>query len=224
VDVPLQRYGADTTRLYEMFMGPLESTKPWSMQGVEGISRFLNRAWRMIIDEASETMQLNPRVTSKDAISTEEQLRTLHKTIQVVTRDMESLSFNTAISRLMEFVNYFTGQETRPFVCMEAFVLLLSPMAPHISEELWQALGHSDSLAFAPWPEFDSKYVQESTIEMPVQIKGKVRGRIIVPIEATEDEIKKAALDDSRVKKYLEGSSIQKVIVIPKKLINIVTG
>jgi leucyl-tRNA synthetase len=224
VDVPLQRYGADTTRLYEMFMGPLESTKPWSMQGVEGISRFLNRAWRMIVDEPADSMQLSPKLALGDAIPTEDQYRVLHKTIQAVTRDMESLSFNTAISRLMEFVNYFTGQDARPLACMEAFVLLLSPMAPHISEELWQALGHPDSLAYAPWPTFDSKYVQESVIEMPVQIKGKVRGRITVAVDAAEDEIKKAALDDSRVKKYLEGSSIQKVIVIPKKLINIVTG
>jgi leucyl-tRNA synthetase len=221
VDVPLQRYGADTTRLYEMFMGPLESTKPWSMQGVEGISRFLNRAWRMIVDEPVDSMQLSPKLSTNEAIPTEEQFRVLHKTIQSVTRDMENLSFNTAISRLMEFVNYFTGQDKRPRVCMEAFVLLLSP---HISEELWQALGHPDSLVYAPWPAFDSKYVRESTVEMPVQIKGKVRGRITVPVDAAEHEIKQAALDDSRVKKYLEGSSIQKVIVIPKKLINIVTG
>jgi leucyl-tRNA synthetase len=224
VDVPLQRYGADTTRLYEMFMGPLESTKPWSMQGVEGISRFLNRAWRMIVDEPADSMQLSPKLSLGNAIPTEEQHRMLHKTIQSVTQDMEGLSFNTAISRLMEFVNFFTGQNERPFICMEAFVLLLSPMAPHISEELWRALGHSESLAYAPWPAFDPKYVRESTIEMPVQIKGKVRGRITVTVDAAEDEIKKAALDDSRVQKYLEGSSIKKVIVIPKKLINIVTG
>jgi leucyl-tRNA synthetase len=224
VDAPLQRYGADTTRLYEMFMGPLESTKPWSMQGVEGISRFLNRAWRMIIDESADLMQLNPKVASHESTPSEEQFRVLHKTIQSVTRDMENLSFNTAISRLMEFVNYFTGQETRPFLCMEAFALLLSPMAPHIGEELWSALGHSTSLAHAPWPVFDSKYVEETTIEMPVQIKGKVRGRITVPVDFAEEEVKKAALADPRVKRYLGGSSIRKVIVVPKKLINIVTG
>jgi leucyl-tRNA synthetase len=224
VDVPLQRYGADNTRLYEMFMGPLEATKPWSMQGVEGISRFLNRSWRMIVDESTDSIQINPKLTSGDTTPTEEQLRVLHKTIQSVTQDMESLSFNTATSRLMEFVNFFTGQDTRPLACMEAFVRLLSPMAPHISEELWQALGHSDSLAYAPWPSFDPQYVQESSIELPVQINGKVRGRVIVQADATEDQIKKAALDDSRVQKCLEGSSIRKVIVIPKKLVNIVAG
>lgn len=223
VDVPIQRYGADTTRLYEMFMGPLETTKPWSMQGVEGISRFLNRAWRMIIDEAAESMQLSPRI-SKDAEPSQEQSRVLHKTIQSVTQDMESLSFNTAISRLMEFVNYFTGQDVRPQSCMEPFVLMLAPMAPHIAEELWQALGHPESLSYAPWPVFDPKFVQESVLEMPVQINGKVRGRITVPVDATNPEMERAALSDARVQKYLEGASVRKVIIVPRKLINIVAG
>jgi leucyl-tRNA synthetase len=224
VDVPIQRYGADTTRLYEMFMGPLETTKPWSMQGVEGISRFLNRSWRMIIDESSEAMQLSPKVTGEDAAPNQEQLRMLHKTIQSVTQDMESLSFNTAISRLMEFVNFFTGQEQRPFACMEAFVLLLSPMAPHIAEELWQALGHANSLAYEPWPAFNSQYVQESVVEVPIQINGKVRGHIAVPVDAGNEEMKQAALADPKIKRHLEGSSIRKVVIVPKKLINIVAG
>jgi leucyl-tRNA synthetase len=224
VDVPVQKYGADTTRLYEMFIGPLEATKPWSMQGVEGISRFLNRSWRMIIDESADSMRLSPKVTSKDVSPNQDQLRVLHKTIRAVTQDMETLSFNTAISRLMEFVNYFTGQDERPLVCMEDFVLLLSPMAPHICEELWQALGHSESLAYASWPAFDLRYVQESEIEMPIQINGKVRGRITIPTDAGNAEIEKIALDDYRVKKYLEGCTVRKVIIVPKKLINIVVG
>jgi leucyl-tRNA synthetase len=224
VDVPIQRYGSDTTRLYEMFMGPLETTKPWSMQGVEGISRFLNRSWRMIVDESADRMQLNPKVTSNDIAPSEEQMRVLHKTIQQVTQGMESLSFNTAISRLMEFVNFFTGQDARPRTCMESFVLMLSPMAPHIAEELWQVLGHSDSIAYAPWPGFDPKYVAESTIEMPVQINGRVRGRITVAADATNEEMEQAALADSRVMKYLEGNKIRKVIIVPKKLINIVAA
>jgi leucyl-tRNA synthetase len=224
VDVPIQRYGSDTTRLYEMFMGPLETTKPWSMQGVEGISRFLNRSWRMIVDESSDQMQINPKVASTDVAPSEDQLRVLHKTIQSVTQGMESLSFNTAISRLMEFVNFFTGQDIRPHSCMESFVLMLSPMAPHIAEELWQVLGHSESLAYAPWPGFDPKYVEESTIEMPVQINGRVRGRITVAANATNEEMELAALADPKVIKYLEGSAIRKTIVVPKKLINIVAS
>ncbi len=224
VDVPVQRYGADTTRLYEMFMGPLETTKPWSMQGVEGISRFLNRAWRMIIDESADTMKLSSRVSSGDILRDERQLRVLHKTIQSVTQDMESLSFNTAISRLMEFVNYFTAQEVRPRICMESFVLLLAPMAPHISEELWQALGHAESAAYAPWPVFDSRHTREATIDIPVQINGRVRGRIVVPAGAAEDEIKQAALSDIKIKKHLEGRALRKVILVPGKLVSIVAG
>ena len=224
VDVPIQRYGADTTRLYEMFMGPLEGTKPWSMQGVEGISRFLNRAWRMIVDESADNMQISPKVAEKDVTPNEEQLRVLHKTIRSVTQDMESLSFNTAISRLMEFVNYFTGQDVRPLHCMDCFVLMLAPMAPHISEELWQCLGHSESLAYAPWPKFDPKHVEESTVELPVQINGKVRGRITIAVDAVNSEVERIALADSKVKKYLEGKTVRKVIIVPGKLVNIVAG
>jgi leucyl-tRNA synthetase len=224
VDVPIQRYGSDTTRLYEMFMGPLETTKPWSMQGVEGISRFLSRSWRMIVDESADCMQLSPKVAPKDIEPSEDQLRVLHKTIQLVTQGMESLSFNTAISRLMEFVNFFTSQNSRPHSCMESFVLMLSPMAPHIAEELWQVLGHSESIAYAPWPGFNPKYVEESAIEMPVQINGRIRGRITVGADATAKEMEQAALADPKVVKYLEGISIRKVIVVPKKLINIVAA
>ncbi len=222
VDVPVQKYGADTTRLYEMFMGPLETTKPWSMQGVEGISRFLNRAWRMIVDESAEEMQLSSKIAPSETAPSEEQLRVLHKTIQAVTQDMENLSFNTAISRLMEFVNFFTAQESRPHACMEDFVRMLAPMAPHICEELWQALGHSDSLICEPWPVFDSRHVQESTIEIPIQINGKIRGRITASVNATNSELEQAALADPRVIKSLEGNSVRKVIIVPKKLINIV--
>jgi len=224
VDVPVQQYGADTTRLYEMFIGPLESTKPWNMQGVEGISRFLNRAWRMIVDESSETLKLDSAIAQDTVSPNEEQLRVLHKTIDSVTRDMENLSFNTAISRLMEFVNYFTGQDIRPHTCMETFVLMLAPMAPHISEELWQVLGHSESLAYAPWPVLDPKYTQESTIEIPVQINGKVRGRITAAADTSEEDLEHAALSDPKVRKHLEGKSVRKIIVIPKKMINIVAS
>jgi leucyl-tRNA synthetase len=224
IDVPVQKYGADTTRLYEMFMGPLESTKPWSMQGVEGISRFLNRAWRMIVEDSANTLQLSSKIASKEVPPNEEQLRVLHKTIRSVTQDMENLSFNTAISRLMEFVNYFTGQEDRPYACMESFVLLLSPMAPHICEELWQILGHLGSLAYASWPVFDERYVQENTIEIPIQINGKIRARITASVSATGKELEQAALADPRVKKYLEGGTVRKIIVVPGKLINIVAS
>jgi leucyl-tRNA synthetase len=222
VDVPVGQYGADTTRLYEMFIGPLESTKPWSMQGVEGIHRFLNRAWRMIVDESSDRLSLNPAVVGSDAPAVEAHMRVLHRTIDAVSRDMENLSFNTAISRLMEFVNYFTAQETRPLFCMEQFVLMLSPMAPHISEELWQVLGHKESVAYIPWPQLDSRYLQESSIQIPVQINGKVRGKITVPADADPKALEQTAFSDPKVKKHLEGHVVRKTIIIPKKMINIV--
>ena len=223
VDVPIQRYGSDTTRLYEMFLGPLESTKPWSMQGVEGVSRFLNRSWRMIVDEESDALRLNERVRPGAAPDREE-LRVLHKTIQAVTQDMESLSFNTAISRLMEFVNFFTGRKERPLECMESFVLMLAPMAPHIAEEMWRALGHEQSLAYAPWPSFEPKYTEESVVDVPVQVNGKVRGRIQVDAQATREQMEQAALGDPRIRKHLEGTTVRKVIAIPGKLVNIVAG
>jgi leucyl-tRNA synthetase len=220
VDVPLEQYGADTTRLYEMFMGPLETTKPWSMQGVEGISRFLNRAWRMIVDEEAAEPRLNARVT--DAEPTLEQLRVLHATIEAVTTDMEGLRFNTAISRLMEFVNAFTAAETRPLACMEPFVLMLAPLAPHLGEELWEALGHSESLAHAPWPVHEERYTRADSIELPVQVNGKVRGRLVAAPDAGREELERAALAEPRVRKHLEGRSVAKVIVVPRKLVNIV--
>jgi leucyl-tRNA synthetase len=227
VDVPLQQYGADTTRLYEMFMGPLETTKPWSMQGVEGISRFLNRAWRLIVDNNAATLQINSKVSQSTDLKTQatiEQLRVTHKTIQSVTRDLEDLHFNTAISRLMEFVNFFTSQEIRPFASMRALVLMLAPLAPHIAEELWQALGETESLSYARWPEFDEKFTQEDTIELPIQINGRLRGLLIASISASREELERAALADPKVQKFLEGKTARKIIVVPNRLVNIVAG
>jgi leucyl-tRNA synthetase len=227
VDVPLQQYGADTTRVYQRFMGPLETTKPWSMQGVEGISRFLNRAWRMIVDEDADDMRLNPKIKAGDAggaRTSEEQLRVLHKTIRIVTEDFEGLRFNTAISRLMEFVNFFTAQAERPLACMETLVLLLSPLAPHIAEELWQALGHKGTLAYEPWPTYDEKYARDEMIELAVQINGKVRDHVVVAADTAGPELERMALADTKIRKYLEGRTVRKVIVIPRRLINIVVS
>ena len=227
VDVPLQQYGADTTRLYEMFMGPIEDTKPWSMQGVEGISRFLNRAWRMIVDEDADELRLNSKVvppSGPEGEPTLEQLRTLNKTLKAVTADLEALRFNTAISRLMEFVNFFTAQKARPAVCMERFVLMLSPLAPHLAEELWLAMGHSDSLAGARWPDFEEQYTRDDMMEVPVQINGRLRARLLASSSASREELEQAALSDPKIRKHLENSVIRKVIVVPGKLVNIVAG
>ncbi len=157
-DKVVEDYGADSLRLYEMFMGPLEAVKPWSMKGVEGVYRFLGRAWRMIVDADAGSVRLDPRVQAVEM--TFEQSREVAKTIAKVTADFEGLRFNTAISRLMEFVNFFTGQEVRPKAAMETFALLLAPMAPHVAEELWQLLGHDQTLTYEKWPEPDPVVVE----------------------------------------------------------------
>ena len=191
-DVVVDEFGADSLRLYEMFMGPLEAVKPWSMKGVEGVSRFLGRVWRMIVDEQLDTeTRLSPSV--QDVEPSAAQLRVLHRTIKLVTRDIESMGFNTAISRMMEFVNEFLSQEIRPKAVVEPFVLLLSPFAPHIAEELWALLGETTSLAHHPWPTFDEKYLVETEVEIPVQLNGKLRGKVTVPAGADQPTIEAAA-------------------------------
>ncbi len=213
-------YGADTLRLYEMFMGPLEAVKPWSMEGVNGVRNFLDRVWRMIIDERAEQVKLHPAV--QDVEPTAEQNRILHRTIKAVTEDIEQMAFNTAIARMMEFTNFFTKQSVRPRRAMEQFVLLLSPFAPHIAEELWQALGHPKPLAYEPWPAYEEQWIKEEMIEVPVQINGKVRSRVRVPAEADAQTLETAARNEPRICQLLAGKQIKRVIVVPGRMVNIV--
>jgi leucyl-tRNA synthetase len=213
-------YGADSLRLYEMFMGPLEATKPWSMAGVNGVRNFLDRVWRMIVDDRSETVQLNSAV--QDVEPDEEQNRVLHRTIREVTQDTATMDFNTPIARMMEFVNYFNKQAVRPKLAMERFVLLLSPYAPHIAEELWQVLGHGPTLAYEPWPQFDEALTRDNTIEIPVQVLGKLRSKVLVPAEATPQEIEAAARADEKTQEWIGDKQVVKVIVVPGRLINFV--
>ena len=219
-DSIVRDYGADALRLYEMFMGPIEATKPWSMAGVHGVRNFLDRVWRMVVDEDAETVQLAAAVT--DDRPSDEQQRVVHKTIAVVTRDLEQMRFNTAIARLMEFVNFFTRQPARPKAALEPFVLLLSPYAPHIAEELWEVLGHTESLARAPWPEADPRWLKEDTIEIPVQVGGKLRGKLTVPADISRDELAEAARTEPRIAQWLQEKEIVKTIVVPGKLVNFV--
>lgn len=219
-DVVVREYGADALRLYEMFMGPLEATKPWSMTGVNGVRGFLDRAWRMIVSERAEQIEINPVVNNVPP--TDDQNRTLHKTIAAVTADLDRLDFNTAIARMMEFTNFFTKEETRPREAMEKFVLLLSPFAPHLAEELWQILGHDKTLAYEPWPAVEDRWLASDTIEVPVQVNGKLRGRISVPAGADKAALEAAARADQQVAKLLEGKTIVKVIVVPGRLVNFV--
>jgi leucyl-tRNA synthetase len=219
-DQIVRDYGADALRLYEMFMGPLEATKPWSMAGVSGVRNFLDRVWRMIVDERSETIALHSAV--QEVALDEEQNRVLHRTIMAVTEDTARMNFNTAIARMMEFTNFFTRVQTRPKSAMERLVLLLAPYAPHIAEELWEILGHEQTLAYEPWPAYDEALTKEDTIEVPVQIKGKVRGRIRVPADATADQMEAAARTDPRVAEWIEGKEIVKVVVVPGRMVNFV--
>jgi leucyl-tRNA synthetase len=221
-DTVVAEYGADSLRLYEMFMGPLEAVKPWSMKGVEGVYRFLARAWRMIVDERAEAVRLDDRVVPKDM--TPEQAKVTARTIASVTDDYEALRFNTAISRLMEFVNYFTAQEERPRSAMETFTLLLAPMAPHLAEELWHVLGHKQTLAFEPWPKFDPALLLEEQIEVPVQVNGKLRGRVVVAADVDAQAVEQAARADPRITALLDGKTVRKVVVVPGKLINFVVS
>lgn len=219
-DDVVKDYGADSLRLYEMFMGPLEQVKPWSMKGVEGVYRFLGRVWRMVIDDRAEELTLNSSIN--DADPTDDQLKVLHKTIKAVTADIEKLSFNTAISRMMEFTNFMSHEDSRPRAVLEPFLLLLSPFAPHIAEELWNALGNEQTLAWESWPQYEESYLVEDTIELPVQIKGKLKARIQVPSGLDKDATQAAAEAHADVQKLLEGRTILKVIAVPGRMVNFV--
>ena len=219
-DSIVAEYGADSLRLYEMFMGPLEQSKPWQMSGVEGVARFLARVWRTIADESADEPALNPTV--QEAEPTEEQDRLLHQTIKAVTTDADRLSFNTCISRMMEFTNAFSSMEARPRKTCEQFTLLLAPFAPHLAEELWSLLGHKDSLTYEPWPAWDEAKLVESSVEVPVQINGKVRGRVRVPADADRDAMTAAARADEAVQSHLEGKTVVKAIAVPGRMVNFV--
>ena len=187
---------------------------------MNGVRTFLDRAWRMIVAERAEAPELNAAV--QDVPPSVEQNRMLHKTIAAVTTDIERLNFNTAISKMMEFTNYFTKADVRPREVMEKFVLLLSPFAPHIAEELWQLLGHGKSLAYEPWPAADPAVVKDDVVEVPVQVNGKLRGRVQVPAGSEAAATEAAARQDPKVAELIAGKTLVKVVVVPAKLVNFV--
>ncbi|HDS83935.1 MAG TPA: leucine--tRNA ligase [Phycisphaerales bacterium] len=217
-DAVIEQYGADSMRLYEMFMGPLEATKPWSMQGVEGVHRFLNKVWRTIIDTDSGA----PTAAIQDVPADEETTRLLHQTIKKVTEDIEGFGFNTAISQMMIFINHLARRNVRPKEVVETFVLLLSPFAPHIAEELWQRLGHCDTLAYAPWPTYDPQLCKAKEVELAVQVLGKIKDKIVLAADADEQTIRQKALASNKVQAAMNGKTPKKVIVIKSRLVNIV--
>ena len=241
----LVEYGADAFRLYEMFMGPLEMVKPWNTKGVEGVYRFLGRVWRLFVDEESETefeqslttdpdrgteflgnIRLAPGIS--DTQPTAAQFKTLHACIKKVTEDLDGLRFNTAISALMVFINEAMTWETKPLGVLRDFLVLLQPFAPHIAEELW-AKQHATrnpqqqtALSYVPWPKFDPALLVEDTLEIPVQVNGKLRDVIKVSATATQADLEAAARASEKVTPFLAGKTIRKVIVLPRKLVNIV--
>jgi leucyl-tRNA synthetase len=215
-------YGADSLRLYEMFMGPLQATKPWNMKGVEGVYRFLSRVWRLIVDDAAEKVVLSPAV--QDVEPDTETLRALHRTIRKVTEDTDGMRFNTAISAMMEFTNYMTPLTVRPKQVLDTFVLLLAPYAPHIAEELWATLGHAHTLAYEPWPGYDPALTKAGEIEIPVQVNGKVRAKLMVAADIDDAALEAAALADAKVQEFVGGKPVKMVKVVPKRLVSVVVG
>ncbi len=214
-DEMMDQFGADAVRLYEMFMGPLEAMKPWSTRGVEGVTRFLDRVWRLMVDEEG---RLSKAVVSSGP--SPDQQRLLHQTIKKVTDDIEALRFNTAISQMMVFTNEMTKAEQRPRALLEPFVLLLSPFAPHLAEELWALLGHPPSLSRHPWPAFDPALTVSDRLTIPIQINGKLRGKVDVGLDATREQVE--ALARAQAAEWLREKPEKKVIYVEKKLINFV--
>ena len=219
-DDVIDGYGADSMRLYEMFMGPLEASKPWNMHGVEGVYRFLSKAWRTIIDEDTGAVHSAVQNVEADA----ETAKLLNQTIKKVGDDIENFAFNTAISQMMIFINHMSKQTVRSKAALEKFVLVLSPLAPHIAEELWQRLGHEGTLAYVDWPEYDSELIKEKELELAVQVLGKIKDRIVVSADASEEAIKEKALASEKVQAAIAGKTVRKVIVIKSRLVNIVAS
>jgi leucyl-tRNA synthetase len=222
-DEVVDEHGADSLRLYEMFMGPLEQSKPWNMRGVDGVYRFLSRVWRLFIDDRAEEVRLNDTV--QESPPDRETLRQLHRAIQRVTDDLEGMRFNTAISAMMELTNHLTSLSVRPRSVLEPLVLLLSPFAPHISEELWRALGHKQTLAYEPWPTYDPALLAVDEVEIPVQVNGKLKARVMVPAGLDAKALEQAVLAHEEVQALLTGKTVRRVIVPARGgLVNIVVG
>ena len=211
-------HGADTLRLYEMFMGPLDASTAWSENGIEASRRFLDRVWRLMIDENGK---VRDRITNVNPGNLD---KLYHQTVKKVTEDYEQLHFNTAISQMMIFVNEANKAEALPIQYMEGFLQLLAPIAPHIAEELWKKLGHTASIGTIAWPTYDESLLQEDEVEVIFQVNGKVRARKKVAINATKEELTEMAMSDDKIQAMITDKTIRKVIAVPGKLVNIVAN
>ncbi len=217
-DDVVETYGADTLRMYEMFMGPLDASIAWSENGLEGSRKFLDRVWRLIVDENNK---MRDRITTLNDGKLD---KVYHQTVKKVTEDYENLHFNTAISQLMVFINEAYKVDALPYEYIEGFVQLLAPIAPHIGEELWAILGNDGGISYAPWPTYDEAALVEDEVEVVFQVNGKVRAKSNVPRDLGKDELEKAALANEIVQEYIEGKTVRKVIAVPNKLVNIVAN
>ncbi len=217
-DDVVETYGADTLRMYEMFMGPLDASIAWSENGLEGSRKFLDRVWRLIIDENNK---MRDRITTLNDGKLD---KVYHQTVKKVTEDYENLHFNTAISQLMVFINEAYKVDALPYEYIEGFVQLLAPIAPHMGEELWAILGNDGGISYAPWPTYDEAALVEDEVEVVFQVNGKVRAKSNVPRDLGKDELEKAALANEIVQEYIEGKTVRKVIAVPNKLVNIVAN
>ncbi|MFP7265002.1 leucine--tRNA ligase [Enterococcus lactis] len=217
-DDVVETYGADTLRMYEMFMGPLDASIAWSENGLEGSRKFLDRVWRLIVDENNK---MRDRITTLNDGKLD---KVYHQTVKKVTEDYENLHFNTAISQLMVFINEAYKVDALPYEYIEGFVQLLAPIAPHMGEELWSILGNDGGISYAPWPTYDEAALVEDEVEVVFQVNGKVRAKSNVPRDLGKDELEKVALANETVQEYIEGKTVRKVIAVPNKLVNIVAN
>jgi leucyl-tRNA synthetase len=214
-DELVEKYGADTLRMYEMFLGPLEQSKPWDTNGIEGVFRFFKKLWKLFYDDKGAFI-----VVDEDAAFEEQ--KALHSTIKKIGEDIERISFNTSVSNFMICVNELTDLKCHKKCILEKLLVLLSPFAPHIAEELWQQSGNKPSIADEAFPSYDDKYLVESSIKWPVSFNGKTRFMLELPADMSKNDIEKAALEAPQAQKWIEGKQIRKVIIVPKKIINIV--
>jgi leucyl-tRNA synthetase len=227
-DEVISEYGADSLRLYEMFMGPLEATKPWSMSGVEGVYRFLARVWRLAMEE-NQDGGWQPSSSLSEVEPSRQQLRVVHATIKKVTQDIEALAFNTAISQMMIYVNAFTNVEQRPVQAVRTLLILLSPFAPHLAEEIWYRLstrfpGLVGLVSEQPWPSWNEEYLAESEVEVIIQVNGKLRDKMTVAKDLDEASLEKLARASAKVQESLKGKDVRKVVVVPNKIVNLVAS
>jgi leucyl-tRNA synthetase len=212
----VEKYGADTFRLYEMFLGPIESHKPWDTKGIEGVFRFMRKLWKLYHNNYDSNFAVS------DEKATDKELKVLHATIKKVQEDIERLSFNTVVSTMMIAVNELTDLKCNKREVLEPLAILLASYAPHAAEELWSLLGHEESITKSAFPAWDEKYLKEDSFEYPVSFNGKMRFKMSFSMDAKVPEIQKAVLENEAAQKYIEGKDVKKVIVVPKKIINIV--